>query len=491
MSVIILLLLTILTWRHLPTIPFQGEGFYYFEKLTTNFKFHFPLPQDVFARLLFNFITPIFMGHLDKYMYLLFVVMLVIDLALYVFIRVTTGNKLAAFLTAFLFSVSYVGNYDMYSSGGYQYFAQRASILLPLLASLMFFLLYFLRNFQFKYYLISITVYLFGVAMGFFGTWFLPPFIFYPYFYLLFNLGELKKKMHKVIWVPLPFLVGNYLLISDSLGHYNQESFLSYLIHNPNLLPNLIQQLVVISLPPGIYELPIKFLHLAKKTEEVPLLGLLTFIVYGLALIYIWKLKRASIVLAATAILSIVLMSLFNLYLNSANVLFTFGSSRYFYYPSVFVAVFWGLFLTSLQSPKKGSNLFLVTFCVMWFAINNIAIQRNLADDEWRNRANTDTINYLRLWSKDLKQNPSYVFLPANLGGYGATFAFRYFSHPDGIFRLQGFNDLDLPALAKAKIDPNTLYVLTLSIKDEQVFDKTDESRRALSDLEKKIDEKN
>ncbi len=482
MSVIILLLLTILTWRHLPTIPFQGEGFYYFEKITNKVI----LPQDTLAQLIFYVIPPIFNDRLDLYMYLLFIVMLVIDAALYVLIRVVTENRLTAFVVTLLFSLSYVGNYDMYSSGGYQYFVQRAVILLPQLLSLMFLIIFFLHNFQMRYYRLSLALYLLAIGMGFFGTWFLPPFLFYPCFYILLNLRRFKQIFLKIIWVPLPYLAGNILLIKDSLSPYTEEPFLTFLLHNPKVIPGLVQQLIVISLPPGIYDWSVKSLHLAERTQVVPFLGILTLIFYLCAAMFIWKLKPSWRVLMVTSIASIVLMLLFNLYLNSANVLFSFNSSRYFYFPSVFIAIFWGLFLTTLLLfLEKNRTYFLIAFCAIWLAINNIAIQKNLKDDEWRNRANTDTINYLHLWSRDLKAYPSYVYLPANLGTYGASFVFRYFSHPDGKFRLQGFDELDLPALAKEKVDPNRLYVLNLSIKDEQVFDKTEESRRALRGLER------
>lgn len=487
LTVLILLSLSIFTWRHIPALPFQGEGFYYFKKLSSNFSIQFPLPQDAFALVIFNFIAPIFKEQVNLYMYLLFIVMLVIDIAMYIFIRVITGNRLAAFSTAFLFSISYVGNYDMYSIGGYQYFVQRAVVLLPQLIALTFLILYFLRNFQIKYYVISLALFLLAIAMGFFGTWFLPPFIFYPCFYLLFNLKKIKQIWFKAIWVPFPFLIGNILLIKHGLSPYTEESFLSFVFHNSKVVPGLIQQLVVISLPPGTYDLSIKFLHLTEKTQVTPILGILTLILYISASIFIWKFKPSWRILVATSIASIVLMLLFNLYLNSANVLFTLGSSRYFYFPFVFVAVFWGLFLTAFSfSLKEKRNYVLLIFCVVWLVVNNRAIQKNLKADEWMNTANKDTIDYLRLWSEDLKRDPSYVYLPANLGSYGAGFAFRYFSHPDGKFRLQGFEDLDLPALAREKVDPEKLYVLYRDQAQEIVIDKTEESRALLRQLEKK-----
>lgn len=489
---LVLLILSLFTWRHIPFIQFQGEGFYYFAK-SGNFSLNKDLlsHHDAFALWSFNILSSLFQDKIILYMWFLLFIMLLIDLVMYIFVRVITGSKLAAFLAALLFSLSYIGKYDMYSIGGYQYFLQRAVVLLPHLLALMFLILYFLRNFSIKYYIFSLSLYLLGIMMGFFGTWFLPPFLSFPLFYLIFQLQNFKRIFLKTFWTPFPFLIGNILIIrNSSYFTSNEETFLYFFLHRPGLISGVIQQLDVMTFPLVKYEDLVKYLSpesLFGKDFSLFIIRLSILVIYALAFLVIWKLFPLGKVLAATAIASMISMLLFNMYLNAATVLFTLGSSRYFYFPFAMIALFWGLFFAGIFSKKNFLPIYLFPiFCIMWIIYNNNAIQKNLKLDEWYHTSNRETIRILRSWSSKLKANPSYVMLPSNLGAYGGEFAFRYYSHPDGRFELQGFESLDFNDLASKNFDPERLYVLRFDNSQQTVIDETEKSRAILRKLEKR-----
>lgn len=411
---------------------------------------------------------------------------------MYICVRIVTGSKLAAFFTALLFNLSYIGKYDMYSSGGYHYFLQRGVILLPQLFAFTLFILYF-RKFSFKFYFLSLGIYFLGILMGFFGAFFLPLFIFYPFVYFIpslrkIKLRNIKKNFFKIFWTPFLFLAVTILVIKHSkfYSYPGEEPFLSFLSHFSNNFSGLIHQIAVVTLPIGGYKWLLDNLHWAMELEINLLLGIFLIIIYLWALLFIWKSHPNWSVFAATSFASLIAMLLFNLYKNSATVLASLESSRYFYFPFSMLAVFWGIFLASLFSSPKIVNKFLVVvFCLVWILHNNSAIQKAIKIDEWRHSANKTTIEYLQLWSKDLKENPSYVFLPANLGAYGAAFAFRYFSHRDGHFKLESLDPPDFGALVKRGVDPNRLYILHFDPGSQVVVDKTKEARKMLYQLQK------
>lgn len=483
--ILILLLLSFFTWRHIPFSQFQGEGFYYFENEVA--KFQLPLQPDIFARFVFLILPSLFQEQVYLYMLFLFFMMLFIDISVYICIRIITDTRLVAFFTTLLFSLSYIGNYDMYLTGGYQYFLQRGVILLPQLFVFTFLILFFNRS-SFRYYFLSLGSYFLGLLLGFYSIFFLPVLFFYPLSYIIFSLKNIRSIFLRVFWTPIPYLVGTILIIRHSkfYSYPGEEPFFSSLSHLYTNFLGLTHQLAVLTLPIGGYKWLLDNLHLAMELEII-LVGIFIVVAYLGAFLFILKSHPKWSILAATSIASSIVMFLFNLYKNSATVLISFESSRYFYFPFTMVALFWGIFLASIFSSRGLFNKFLVVvFCLLWIFHNNFAIQKAVKTDEWRHNANKVTIEFLQSKSRDLKTDPSYVFLPSNIGPYGAGFAFRYFSHKDGYFKLESLEPPDFEALAKAGVNPQRLYVLHFDPKSQIVVDKTEESRVLLRQLEKK-----
>lgn len=489
-AIVILLLLTYFFWRHIPNLQMIGEGFIYIYmyKYTV-----IPPVFDVFAKASFPVLSDWFKEQMHLYMWFLLLVMIWIDITLYILVKVVTKSILTAFFVSLIFGLSFIGNFDIYSDGGYHYVLQRAIVLAPQLLGLMFLILYF-NNFKFKFYFLALTFYFLGLWMGFFGTWFLPPFIFYPLFYLAFNIKKLKAILYKTIWTPLPFIIGNFLLIKGSFSN-DEHSLLAFVLsHTKFVVIAILQQLTVITLPVEDFFIsiskPLTFIRKRVPLQDPidPMLiwtyyGLLlsTLILYLGTLFLIWRLQRKLIILATTSFASIIGMLLFNVYINEANVLFSFGSSRYFYFPFVFVAIFWGIFLSSIFHLKNSFfKLFVALSIISWVILNYVNIQKALTRQKWNHDANREAISILRSWSDQLKKEPSYVYLPSSLGAYGAEFVKRYYSHPQGEFRLESLQPIDYDELAEKKVNPDRVYVLHFDIASQKIIDQTIEARSKL-----------
>ena len=479
--VLLLLLLSVFAWRHIPTLQFQGEGFYYFTRMeqTLNLKSIIsPLQEyrkhyDAFAISLFYLIGPIFKGQVSLYMWLMFIFMMLIDVVFYILVRVVTGSKLPAAVAFILFSLNFIGQYDMYSGGGYQYFVQRGILLLTLFVSFIF-LHKYVASKKMGFFIISLVLYLMSIMMGFFGTWFLAPFIFYPLF---------KKRL----WLAAPFLVGNYLIIKDSSYSFPQDSIVELLFHKTGFITTgVIHQLTALTLPFGLNkQLTQMTIHSISDNNWPYIFGPILVLLYGGGIILVKKSYPKGIDLALTALASLLSMLFFNLYLNPSSVLNDLGPSRYYYYPFSMLALFWSLVVASIFKTSK-LKLKAVVFVIMifWVIENMFAIKLAVKDVYQKHQNNYDTISYLKKWSLQMHEKPSYLILPYNFGAYGGEFAKRFYVNQASYVGIERLSEIDYQDLAKRKVDPRRLFVLHYDETSDTVVDQTDKWRKYLYQLE-------
>lgn len=483
-----LIVITFFFWRNIPSIQFQGEGFYYFSKIESKKSYDLVITHDTFALLFFNFIEPYFKDNTSYYLWFLTIMMITIDVVFFYLIKLITGKRLSAFLISLLFSLSLVGKFDMFASGGYQYFVQRGIVLLPMLLSLIFLIQYTLK-FQFKFYLFSILSFSLALIMGFFGTWFSVALMLYLLLYLFFFIKNWREILWKTIWLPFTYLFINLWLIKESSYFFNDQSLIQYILLNKELIPSgVIQQLSVLTLPVGLTEWILKSpllysptqLNLDKNLVITALSILLVFLYIGAYLI-ISRFKPQFRVTSATALISIVVMLVLNLYKNQSQVLASLESSRYFYYPFVFIVIFWGLFFVTIFSFNKLKLRILICLIyLLWVVHNYVAIENTFKDHKWRHQANSDAISKVRSWAPQLKKDPSYVYLPSQLASYGAYFTYKYYSHPDGKFFVENLVPINYNQLIKDEISPERVYFLHFDPISKKVIDQTYQTRATL-----------
>lgn len=490
-----LMLITFLVWKHIPDLQILGEGFYYF--VAGGFTIGDPFAYDMFAGFIFKYLQVALSDRISLYMWLCLGIMLFTDIVFYFTSLIITKNKIVAMFASLLFTTSYIGQYDIFSSGGYQYLLQRAVTLAPILIAFSLLVLHFNKGFKARYYLGSLYFYFLALFMGFFTTWFLMPFLLFPVFSVLLKH---RSSLYK-LFLAAPFLIGNYLLIKSNPYAKHEDSLLEF-IHEKweFILYGITQQLSVITIDREWYNkltellMSLNILNIVPQTMwylnqngtmYVVLFGLPVTASYLFGLVYIWKKQPDDRVIAVTLLLSLIAMLVFNLYLNSANVLTSFGSSRYFYFPVTMISIFWGIFLGALWKSNRSFKWLALVLCAVVVVSNIYSTHKNLNVDMVKHSTTKEILRILKKWSPALKQNPSYVYLPAYLSAYGSSFVFHFYSHPNGHFVLDSFEKPDPYILIQKGISPDNVYVLTLENEDH-VVDTSIEIRSKMIEILKK-----
>ncbi len=497
--VLILLLLNIWTWKHIPSLQFQGEGAFYFLEFKCDLGPFFPVPaveSERLARIIFHFLPQWFGDRMFLYMSFLFAVMLLMDLIIYLLTQVISKSKLVAFLTTLFCSLNYMGSFNMFSQGGYQWFVQRAILLPFVLLAFSLLVLHFRRGFW-SYYIFSLLLYLFTIRMGFYGTMFLPLFIFYPLFYVISHIRE-RRRFLKTFWTFLPFLVGNLFIIRNDpnactgpacVGNNFLTAFFAFVSKIPDTLSGMTQQLSVMTLPlyweKGLWKfLDIELGWQLSKNAQILLAQIIVTLLYFAAFLVIRKLRPDWKVLAWTSLLALVSMLIFNDYITWIPSR-SFESLRFFYFPSTMLSLFWGLFFAAILFQRK---LLLKIVCLilllLWTGYNINTIQRAVKEDAWRHKANKEILETIKQKSPILKEKPYLLFFPGSLntfGGYGLHFAQRFYGHPDSRF---DFHAPNLAKLAKEGVSPETIYVFRFDHQTRTIIDETESSRLLLKQLE-------
>ena len=503
----ILFLVIYYFWNYILSLQFQGEGFYYFtDRIPDYFSLNlsWSFPYDYLALQLFSIFLSSFKEQTELYMAFEFIIMLTIAIAYYLLSKAITKSTYSALFISLFFGTSYIGNYDMFSSGGYQYFVQRGIILLPLLVSFNFYYLAFSKK-SLLFYIFSFILYTFSVAMGFYATWFLPVFIFYPLF-----LISRKNTKFKNIFIAIsstPFILINKSLIQQSV-YYNDglPALFSFIYHDLGFAYyGVLHQLVTITIPniEYIHGSLVYFGHvyynlfhssllntivtsLYHDNFDFIILSLLVIILYLTAFIFILlkPLYKPYRPILLTAFFSLLSMLLFNDFLNASNVHKNLGSSRYFYFPYAVFALFWGIFFACLlKHHSKYLKIFSVLFLLVLMIVNYNLINIKTQVDSYRHISNKVTIDYLELWKPEISKNTSYIWLPSSFGAYGAEYAKRFYISSDSHIYVEGFVEIDYPGLAQKKVNPKRVYALHYDPKEEKVVNITQEVRQKLKNL--------
>jgi len=375
----------------------------------------------------------------------------------------------------------------MFSQGGYQYFVQR-SIILPIeLVSLLLLALYF-RTTKIYLYLASFFIFLIAIYLGFFGTMLLPLFIFYPL------TASLSKKNIKNIWTPIPFILGNLLLVqnhptfctSSSCNQTNKYIvFIDFISNAPKTISSITQQASVITtrfLWTNWFKTETKLWFGLTSPEKYLLsVQIFTVLLYFFALIIIQKLKPQFTKLAISLLISFALMLILSDYISVESTR-TFSTSRYFYFPSVPAAMFWGILFHSLLSfPKKIVTLPAKLFLIIIIISNIYWIKSAEKENLWRHHANKDIIAMVKEHTPTLKEKPYHVYVSAlsTLSPYGVSFTQRFYAHPDSHFHTQ---DPEIQKLISSNIQPDEIYFFKYDYRHRVAVDKTEEIRQQLRD---------
>jgi hypothetical protein len=139
--ILLIILLTVVTWHKITKQTFLGESYYYFD--TRQHYLQYNIPEKLFsrydngARIFFDIATPLIKDDLALYMLIQLVFITILHVILFKVIKsITTKNT--ALLTVILFGISYIGSFEMNGTANYQRFVQRTPNILLLLPSFYF-----------------------------------------------------------------------------------------------------------------------------------------------------------------------------------------------------------------------------------------------------------------------------------------------------------------------------------------------------------------
>lgn len=391
--ILLLLSLTFYAWRSLPDLPIRSDGFIYLlndmQKFwkgswaITGFETGAVLFGGIFAKL--------FGPNMEFYLWAEIVWILVIAVVFFIFLKVVTKKIIVAFSGALIASSSYFGSWDMLSVHCYCFFLERITVV-PLLIASLIFLHLFLEKSKNKYYFVSIFFYFLGVGLAHFSVLFTAPFLFYPFFFKLFN----HEKKKDIVWGLATGL--SYLLLScffvliqqiNESGLRPTWGFFEFML-NPQKFPyieNMINQLVYwLQYPPILQHLgdTYPFHHLTEKNASSISFGVI--IIYFISAIFIYfKLPKQRAILL-TSIFGVLTI----LYLNSYFHLYDVAqpdSNRYMYFVTFLYAIFWSHLLWAVFFKRKSVQLFTIGILIVvgYYIVNYwlITSKIRVVVDDW------------------------------------------------------------------------------------------------------------
>jgi hypothetical protein len=260
--------------------------------------------------------------------------------------------------------------------------------------------------------------------------------------------------------------------------------FFSFLSQIPSQISGITQQLSVMTLPflydknlLNFFDINIEVLSIRRKYLFAN--QIVIVLVYFLAFEIMRRKNIKNFRLAISAFLAFATMLILNVYI-TPEALRSFFSSRYFFFPSTMMALFWGIFLATLLEYKskkiKSCSVFILIF---WLIYNFYYIKHNLKLDAWRHEANRKIIEAVKNDSETLKKEPYHVAVLGmrTLSAYGVHYIKRFYGHPDSIFY---FDPPKIEDLAKQEVDPNKIFVYKYNYEAKKVINETEVYRTLL-----------
>lgn len=489
--------LTFIFWRHIPGLQFTGEGAFYFAP--QYFKDYdidrffwlgnyLPLREDLLAKVLVNLMAGWFGPNVPYYMWFLLVWMIVTAGVMFWVAKKASGSRLAGFLMAIFSSLGQIGNYNQYSSGGYQYFLQRGSLVIVLLVSV-WFLLSFVKEGRWWAGLLSLVTWGVAIFLGFYASWFLPVMVIFPVVLAIqMWWGRWKECLYRA-GLAVPMVVINWLMIRGSPTTNNVAEgggiwgfFIN--VGAEKIARTVAQQMAVFTFPMFWEEWFRKTLFIWLGVRLVPDKPLwwaevVAVVVFGVGMYLVWRWQPKWRGLEAATLVSLLAMLVIDIKM-SLMVYTTFGSLRYFHYPFIMWAWFWGLVMAA--GVKRGGKTAVVSLFVvgLWMGYNYSLIRRSVAEDAWMHRANGEALEIIKGMSDKLRTKPVRLYVVGPFGGYSIQFALMFY----GPGAMWNFEVPKIGELVKEKADPGEVYVVKFNYEKRVWEDATGVWRKELKEAE-------
>lgn len=417
--ILIINIIAYFAWSFLPTVTIRSDGFLYM--LARTYKQFVSIPYFYTSYqnsgMLFGFIfSKLFGVKIELYFWAELAVMLLINVLFYLLVKVVTKKRIIAFSASLMFAVSYFGLWDMFTNHCYCFFLERPIVAILLLPSFTFLHL-FLQYSKRKYLAFSLILYFLAIGLAHFAILFTGLYLAYPFFYRIFERNTSKRRIINGLVYGLSYLLisGFFVLLQQKnesgFGPHNW-TFLGFLTH-PQLYgypeKMLLQLVYWIQYPTFLRNfdlaanplqnlLDIKFAHI-----YIPYVLAL----YTICSVIIFKTLPKFRALLFSVIFGVSWSFYLNAYFGQYDILTQSGSSRYLYYPSFLLVIFWSLFFWSIFWSRKNTlyyvgffplglyvwiNIWLITSHVKWITkwdASTKAIQEYLIENRGSLKKNT------------------------------------------------------------------------------------------------------
>lgn len=392
-----------------------GQGFDVLIKGFQDFFWH-NLPWtlgywDISAVLLGTFSNKVFGLNFSLYYWTWLVISLIVSILLFFLTYIFTGRRLVAFSAALINSACYVSQ-----MGGIGWidatFIGRVPNLILLIPSFTFLHL-FLKQSKLKFYLISIVLFFLGIGLGQFGLILGFSYIVYPLFWHAFKIRAEQKfyssDLIKRILVSASFAIISiffvyinslasihsnrinprgpssgftYFLLRPQTYHYLEEIPLQ-LAHWSNY-PNLAKGIYLKTY--GLDKFPIfgykgtilEYFAQDINANKEAAYGIAIFYLLAILLIYFRLPEQRPLLL--TIIFGTCIMLIENVYIGHYKPEEQPGANRYLLYPTIWLSVFWALFLWAAFWKRRNKLLMVLGIAILcgYYLINTVLIQDNL-----------------------------------------------------------------------------------------------------------------
>lgn len=483
---LLLCIITVLTsyvWKGILDQTIEGEGYYYFSSNTSLI-----LPDgrlanliqgiDNFAKLAYYTQAKFFQGDIQKYMIVELIIINLVAIGFYLFVKVITKDSRIAFVAALYESVYYTGNFQFYARGHLHWFYQRVPELFPIFISIISLHSFFMSR-KVGSYLLSLGFFILALFFSHYSTFFLP---FYVAYFLIFGLLKEKTIQEKlfVIALSIPYVVINYLITKNAslnlaIIHPNQTLLESF-ANLKDVPQKILFQLAVTTIPYQVVNFISKLRH-SNTLDVIQYLTIPVVLGYSLILATLYKYKSTHLILALSSFAGLIGVLFLTVYFNRVIVFNEIEQGRYYFIPAFYVGIIFSIFLNELRKHSRLITLLIFALCIAWAHFNSNLIFKKMKDSQAYYDRYKVIYRYLDV-NRSSFPNDSYIFIRTSPGSM--LFLNRFYSENSVTYT---YLDTNWRSHLPNGFDIDKLFVFDFGKKDE-IEDKTEEYR---SELREKI----
>ncbi len=434
----LIILISWIVWHGVLNQTIAGEGFYYFSPtnsfitpsgMTNIFK-----DFDSFPRFFTYLLENVFKGDMKPYMTAQFIIIILLNVMIYISLKKITGKSWLAFIAALYFGTNYTANFQLYARGHFQWFTQRVPEFFPILIS-MIFLSKFIDTKKVTYYFLSLPFFTLAILMTHYTTLFLP---FFASFILISSLLKKGSDFKKSIILSLPFVIINYLIVSNSTLGLDvirpKQTLLEALLQNKDVLSKISFQLVVATIPFNLLQF-IQTISKVSYIQIIPTLYLPIYLFYFSIGFFLYKKRFSYLNLVVAAFLGLIGALFLNIFLGRINVYNEIEQGRYYYIPKLYLAIIISSFIYSLLL-NMSKRLLLLKYCFiillifLYVTANTQFIWTKMKDSQRFYTGGNLMLNKLSQ-VKDTLPVDSIIMLPNPLMPLGIDFLKKYYKGHD------------------------------------------------------------